>query len=156
MTIPDLNVRPFEPADAEAAVELGKSLGLSQWTVADYRDELRRADAGMLAAVKGANVVGFIVGRRVPGSTHGRVDAEIYNIGVNPRFQRSGTGSALMLEFLSQCREAGVRDVWLEVRATNEVAVRFYRKFGFAPYAVRPGFYRDPPEDGVVMRLTLS
>jgi [ribosomal protein S18]-alanine N-acetyltransferase len=157
LTTRDLTIRPFQENDCEAAFRLASDLGLSPWTIDDYRDEAKRPDSEMLAAMNGSKLVGFVVGRRVPGSRpDGGLETEIYNIGVAREFQRSGIGSRLIREFVERCRHAGVRDIWLEVRAANAAAIGFYRKFGFSEYAARPNFYRDPPDDAVIMRLTIN
>ena len=156
MNSPTLVIRPFRTEDSESVVSLASELGLSWWTLKDYRDELNRRDSVMLVEANDSKVVGFIVGRRVPGSESGDgQDAEIYNIGVDREFQRLGVGSRLIFGFIDRCRIAGVQDIWLDVRSANDGAIRFYRKFGFVEYTRRPDFYRNPPDDGIIMRLTL-
>jgi [ribosomal protein S18]-alanine N-acetyltransferase len=150
-------LRPFRKDDCDAALAIATDLGLSPWTLADYRDELARRDSEMIAAVNGSKLAGFIVGRRVPASgQENGIDAEIYNIGVARGFQDSGVGSRLLENFIERCRQAGVRDIWLEARSANTKAVRFYKRFGFNEFAVRRAFYRDPTDDGIVMRLELA
>jgi ribosomal-protein-alanine acetyltransferase len=157
LTVDTLIIRPFQKEDCEAALRLASDLGLSAWTLRDYREELKHPDSEMIAALAGSRVVGFMIGRRVPGSGPDETpDAEIYNIGVEHEFQRSGVGTRLMLNFIERCRRAGVRYIWLEVRAANTEAIGFYGRFGFIEYAVRPNFYRNPPDNGIVMRLGLD
>ena len=107
----------------------------------------------MLAAANQQELAGFIIGRLVPTSAATGVDAEIYNIGVCRSFQRSGIGSRLLGEFIDLCRTKHVYAVWLEVRALNCGAVRFYKIHGFEEFTVRPCFYRDPADDAIVMRF---
>lgn len=136
---------------------MANSLGLSRWTLNDYREELLRDDSQMLAAADQRELAGFIIGRLVPSSsvTTG-LDAEIYNIGVSRSLQRSGVGSRLLHEFISRCRKKHVFAVWLEVRALNSGALIFYKRHGFEEFTIRPCFYRDPADDAIVMRLTLK
>jgi ribosomal-protein-alanine N-acetyltransferase len=47
----------------------------------------------------------------------------------------------------------GCRNAVLEVRASNRGAQRLYSRFGFAPVAVRKGYYADNNEDAIVMFL---
>ncbi len=56
-------------------------------------------------------------------------------------------------------RLAGVTEVILEVRASNQPALGLYRRLGFVETGRRPGYYMDPPEpaeDAVLMRLGLE
>lgn len=152
-----LILRRFRDEDCPAALAIAAELGLSPWTLDDYREELVRRDSEMSAAVVGSKLAGFIVGRRVPSAGDGgEWDAEIYNIGVSREFQHAGIGSRLMAGFIEGCRDAAVREIWLDVRGSNALAIRFYKKFGFKDVMIRRGFYRDPRDDGVVMRLELD
>lgn len=84
-------------------------------------------------------VAGFAVWQELPGG-----EAELLNLAVAPGARRRGAGRALV-EAMQGKR------VWLEVRASNEGAIRFYEALGFTRRGVRRGYYRDPVEDAVVM-----
>ena len=55
-----------------------------------------------------------------------------------------------MLDF---CRREGMDLVTLEVRVSNSAAQALYEKFGFQKTGIRPGYYRSPPEDALLMAL---
>ena len=61
----------------------------------------------------------------------------------------------MLTELVSTAQQAGCPDVLLEVRQSNEAAQRFYTGHGFVPIGRRRRYYQAPPEDAVVMRLTL-
>jgi ribosomal protein S18 acetylase RimI-like enzyme len=61
-------------------------------------------------------------------------EAEIHNLGVGPDHRNCGLGSALLARCLAALTVAGCRRVFLDVTASNEPALRLYRKFGFRPY----------------------
>ena len=50
----------------------------------------------------------------------------------------------------------GARAAYLEVRASNGVALALYARFGFREVGRRRGYYRRPVEDAVVMRAPLG
>ena len=81
-------------------------------------------------------------------------DGEIERIGVAPTCRRVGVGRSLLRHALDQLFQAGVRVVWLEVRRSNENAVRLYEREGFEPVRVRKGYY-PPGEDALIMRKLL-
>lgn len=148
-------LRDFEIADIETVFGLADELGLSRWSRQDYTAELARTDSHLRVAVSQGRIAGFIVGRFVPGNDDDNsVDAEIYNIGVRVPEHRSGIGKLLLSDFLENCRSKKVKFVWLEVRKMNKKAISFYEKAGFTQFGERPGFYSDPADDGIVMRLT--
>lgn len=145
------------PDDLTDILQIALDCGLSHWSRKDYLDEAERNDSIMICAeCEDSEVAGFLVSRKVPGSKpDGRLDAELYNIGVWPKLQNTGCGTLLLQYFLGKCRAAAVDNVWLDVRNSNNNAIDFYKRFGFHEFTRRKGFYGDPPEDGIVMKLSL-
>ena len=57
-----------------------------------------------------------------------------------------------MLEALIKAGEnCGIKEFTLEVRVSNEAAIRVYEKLGFVSEGIRPKFYEDPVEDAMIM-----
>jgi ribosomal-protein-alanine N-acetyltransferase len=82
--------------------------------------------------------------------------AELANLAVAPAVRGRGVGRALLESVVALARELGVRELFLEVRESNSVAQRLYRSVGFAPIALRRGYYESPVEDALVMVLHLG
>lgn len=143
------------------AVESGS--GLSPWTEEDYRSEAQREDSIFLVVIDDVNgePFGFIIVRLITISESSRpssrvpFEAEVLNLGVHPAFRRQGIGKALLVEALDQLRNLGSGAVHLEVRARNGSAIAFYRRFGFEVTGRRPGFYKEPVDDAVLMSLRI-
>ena len=53
----------------------------------------------------------------------------------------------------AELNASGVDNVLLEVRVSNQPALAFYEALGFVKTRLRPGYYADPIEDAVLMRL---
>ena len=64
-------------------------------------------------------------------------------------------GRRLFSALAGELRLAGVRDVVLEVRASNGAALGFYGSLGFGETGRRTRYYADPIEDAVLMGLRL-
>lgn len=80
--------------------------------------------------------------------------AEILTLGVARTHQRRGLGSALLHDLLAiAARHA--REVFLEVRVSDDVARRLYERHGFRAVGVRPNYYQHIGEDALVMRAAL-
>lgn len=75
-----------------------------------------------------ANKVLFV---RSGGRYRTKGDAQLLNIAVLPEQQGKGVATALIQAGLQAMREAGVREVRLEVRPWNAGAVQLYRKTGW-------------------------
>ncbi len=151
-----VSIQPARSSDIRRVLEIQDACGLSFWSHKDYLDELARNDSVFLRAVDdGGECLGFLIGRKVPGDEN-TLDLEIYNIGVQPSQQRSGIGSELMQELLKICHESGVRNIWLDVRASNLTAQAFYSRFGFVVFASRPHFYSNPPDTALLMQAVIT
>lgn len=87
-----------------------------QWATAD---DGFSSDASFIA-VAGDEPIGFIVCAR----------EWITQVGVQPAWRRRGVGSTLVNAALSEFRDAGARQVLLDVNTNNPAAVRFYERLG--------------------------
>ena len=65
--------------------------------------------------------------------------------------RRRGIGQMLMEGLIRETKKAGVRVWHLEVRQSNESAIRLYEKLGFVQDGLRKGYYEAPKEDAVLM-----
>lgn len=77
-------------------------------------------------------------------------EAELHSIAVHPARRREGLGQGLLEEFLGKARGQGARSVWLEVRASNEAALRLYHQADFHTIGRRPRYYADG-EDALLL-----
>ena len=115
----------------------------SQWDPASYLDYACVVAKDEVAA-DGETVLGFLVFRETgPG------ECEILNLAVHPGARRRGVARQLLQTVLSP----GQGKWFLEVRAANLGAIRLYESMGFRQVARREGYYRNPPEAGIVMQF---
>jgi len=150
-------VNAVTPEDIDPIVAIASFSGLSRWSANDYENEIGRSDTIFRkCADVSCNILGFIIGRVVPGSIgESALDAEIYNIAVVDAFRRQGVGSILLQDFIRECDVFDIKTIWLEVRFGNTVAKEFYKRLGFSAVTIRRSFYADPVEDAIVMNRTL-
>lgn len=71
--------------------------------------------------------------------------AEINQFEINNIHRNCGKGNLLLKEFLKRVQ----KDVTLEVKEDNLVAIRLYEKNGFIKKAIRKNYYKD--KDGILM-----
>lgn len=69
-------------------------------------------------------------------------EAHVLNLCIDPAHRARGYGEQLLDAMLHISRGAGVREIFLEVRPSNETAIRLYRKKGFHQIASRPSYYQ--------------
>lgn len=78
-------------------------------------------------------------------------EGEVTEVAVFPESRRRGVGKALLSFLDGEAKERGLEQISLEVRASNEAAIALYRGCGYEAAGVRKRFYKDPPEDAIVM-----
>ncbi|MGA2905878.1 MAG: ribosomal protein S18-alanine N-acetyltransferase [Candidatus Korobacteraceae bacterium] len=126
----------------------------AHWAEREY-DALFAADAprriALVAAEDvGAQILGFVIARCAAE------EWEIENLVVAREQQRRGLGSALVRELVQEARQFGATSVLLEVRQSNRAARKLYEKLGFSESGRRKSYYRDPPEDALLLRISIS
>jgi ribosomal-protein-alanine N-acetyltransferase len=81
---------------------------------------------------------------------------ELRRIAVTPSARGRGLGRDLLFHVIAHARAANCDRVELEVAAHNFAALRRYREAGFQEVGRRPRYYRDPPDDALLMTLPLT
>ena len=82
--------------------------------------------------------------------------AELANLAVRPELRGRGIGGQLLAKVLARCREEGVTALYLEVRASNDVARSLYENRGFRTVGIRRNYYSNPREDARVMMKSFA
>ena len=131
-------------------------------------------DAFLVAEVDGA-IVGYAMSRveetqdpvlaglideegrpLIYGLVEPRRVGHLVSIAVLREYRRRGIGSSLLAETINVMKNRyDVESIFLEVRVSNEPAIRMYKKFGFRIARRVPHYYRDG-EDAYVMVLRLK
>ncbi len=78
-------------------------------------------------------------------------EAHVTTIGVRHDLQHHGYGRILFAGLVQAAYDMGAKWVTLEVRTTNDNAIRMYEGFGFKVIGRRKGYYTDNGEDAIVM-----
>lgn len=84
-------------------------------------------------------------------------EATLFNLAVDPAFQRRGLGRQLLQHLISELEQRGVLTLWLEVRASNKAAIALYEQLDFNEVSIRRNYYptTDGKEDAIMMALTI-
>ena len=133
-----MTVRAARPADLAAIAAIqAASPEAAHWDPADYLNH----DCRVWEVNQ--RVAGFLVTRQVAPGEH-----EILNLAVDPAERRTGIARRLLADALVDAKAC-----FLEVRASNQAAIRLYESAGFAFAGRRSGYYQEPAEEAIVMRL---
>jgi ribosomal protein S18 acetylase RimI-like enzyme len=132
-------VRPGTRDDLAAVASIQEGSGAAPaWRPESYLDyDLRVAE-------RDGAVIGFIVSRGTAAS-----EREILMLAVAPLHRRQGVATLLLADELGRAP----LDLFFEVRESNEAARSLYEACGFVEVGRRAGYYENPPEAAIVMRM---
>jgi ribosomal-protein-alanine N-acetyltransferase len=141
-----VKVRRMSVSDASAAHSILKeSPEASTWSKESLLESVSQGIAW--AAELEGGVAGILIGRAAAD------EFEILNLAVVKACRRRGIATQLASFALEYARRAGARRTYLEVRASNEGGIAFYKRMGFHDCGRRPNYYREPIEDAVLLVL---
>ncbi len=138
-----MKIIEFTPEYIDAVVELERKCFKDGWTKEMLVSAFNGEYFGYLA-FESEKLIGFI------GCTLGIDAVDLEGVAVLPEHRGKGVGKALIKMALSHVCDASAKAMLLEVRESNEVAIRLYEGLGFTPLSVRKKYYSDG-ENAVVM-----
>jgi len=146
----DLSIEFMQAEDIQGVLDL--EIGTpGAWSRSHLKDELLQP-AGFQFVIRdhdAGKVLAYVCGRIVAG------EAEILRLSVAESARLMGLGFKLLDHALRHCREKGVENCFLELRASNNAARKLYEKRGFYKIGSRRNYYREPAEDAILMQLQL-
>ena len=120
------------------------------WSVNSIASELGNKLSVWLVAIEDNSVVGYVGSQTVLGET------DMMNIATHPDHRGKGIATSLIKELIAELTLRKSRSLMLEVRASNDTAIRLYHNLGFAEVGRRKNYYRNPKEDALIMRKEWS
>lgn len=137
----------MEVTDLAVVMKIERASFTMPWTEETFRGLLRRSDSLLWVAESGGEgVVGYAAVWIVLDQ------AELGDIAVADGWRRRGIGRRLLETVLAAMVERSVREVYLEVRPSNEHARQLYARYGFEQVGRRKEYYTRPSEDALVLR----
>jgi ribosomal-protein-alanine N-acetyltransferase len=140
----------MQAGDIPAILELAAG-SLSAWNRKQLEEELKQG-SGFQFVVRNdvsGKVLAFLCGRIMAD------EAEILKLSVAADVRRKGLGRQLLDFALDYCGTKGVKNCFLELRASNAAAGKLYEKRGFIRVGSRKDYYNDPVEDAILLQLEL-
>jgi ribosomal-protein-alanine N-acetyltransferase len=145
---PDLEIRRLAYADLPQVIAIERRAFPTPWSLAMFVLELSKPSGICLAALLEDRIVGYLVCSRYDTVWH------LMNIAVDVRLRRQGLASA-MLDRLFELADKPSAQYTLEVRTSNDAAIRLYERFGFRASGRRRAYYHDNREDALIMWRTV-
>ncbi len=118
------------------------------WESSSFESDIVNEHVITLAARQGGRCVGYLSCIAIEDYGY------IANIAVHREHRSHGIGRMLLDELRRRLELRRISDLVLDVRVSNESAIRFYERYGFQVLTRRKGFYTKPPEDSLTMLRT--
>ncbi len=147
---PLTEIRSMCPLDLTVVTEIESDSYNFPWSYGVFRDCLLAGYQSLVLVISGT-VTGYGI-MSVAAS-----EAHLLNLCVHPDAQRLGYGRRLLNALLVRAEESKVRQVFLEVRPSNQIALNLYHSAGFEQIGIRPSYYRaeEGREDAVILSIAL-
>ena len=148
---PQLRVMMLGDLDDIVPVEV--ACYVAPWSRGNFIDSLAAGYEARVLRGNAGELLGYFIA--MPGVE----EMHLLNITVTPVHQGRGLALLMLDELLELCRRHAAKQLWLEVRISNERARAIYRRYGFAEVGLRRAYYPTPGgprEDAVLMSHSLS
>lgn len=142
-------IRNMTQEDLSIVCAIERGAFSQPWSEEDFRTSLEDEKNDYLVAEVDGVVVGYC------GCWGVADEAAIYNVAVDKKYRRQQIGRLLLQELIEQSAKRGTTAFTLEVRSSNEPAIRLYQSLGFECEGIRKDFYSKPKEDAIIMWLRL-
>lgn len=138
-------IRNLQEKDIDDLVEIEELCFHTPWTKNSLKQELKNKLARYKVIEKNSKIVAYAGIWFVVDEGH------ITNVAVHPEQRGLGYGNQVIEALIDECANSNIISMTLEVRKSNETAIKLYKKYGFKLSGIRPGYYTDTQEDALIM-----
>ena len=148
-----LALRPMVVTDVDEVHALECSVFPHPWSRANFMDSLSSGyDAWVLREDGSGPLAGYFL------LMYAVDEAHLLDVAVAGGRHGTGVGRFLLERISARARSQGMASILLEVRPSNERALKVYRRYGYVEIGRRKGYYpahEGKREDAIVMRYVL-
>jgi ribosomal-protein-alanine N-acetyltransferase len=144
-----IELRRLNLADLRDIEEIERLSYPTPWSRSMFAGELAKPSSLCLGAFdaqdEDTKLVGYLIVSRYVDAWH------VMNVAVHPDHRGRGTATLLLERLFALTADDARRGYTLEVRVSNEIAIRLYERLGFQGRGIRRGYYTDNREDALIM-----
>ena len=140
-----VDIKRLQLKDLNAIEEIERRSYPTPWSRSMFAGELAKPASVCLGAFEGERMAGYMIISRYVDAWH------VMNIAVDPEFRRRGIATALLERLFELTEDESRRGYTLEVRVSNDAAIKLYERLGFRSRGIRRGYYTDNREDALIM-----
>ena len=141
----DIRIRRLELEHLAAIEEIERRSYPTPWSRSMFAGELAKPASICLGAFDGDQLLGYMIISRYVDAWH------VMNVAVDLEQRRRGIATMLLDRLFESTDDGARRGYTLEVRVSNEGAIKLYEEAGFRARGIRRGYYTDNREDALIM-----
>ena len=147
MSVQTIELRRLQLRDLNGVEEIERASYPTPWSRSMFAGEVSKPSSLCLGAfdTESGELLGYLIISRYVDAWH------VMNLAVAPGFRRRRIASSLLDRLFDLTAGEDRRGYTLEVRVSNESAIRLYEKLGFERRGTRRGYYTDNREDALIM-----
>jgi ribosomal-protein-alanine N-acetyltransferase len=142
-----VDFRRLELRDLNAIEKIERASYRTPWSRSMFAGELAKPSSISLGAFDPDNgeLLGYLIISRYVDAWH------VMNLAVAPKYRRRRIAAGLLDRLFELTANEGRRGYTLEVRVSNDIAIKLYEQAGFKARGIRRGYYTDNREDALIM-----
>lgn len=140
-------IRQMLLEDLEQVCEIEEQIFSKPWSQKGFKDALNKTNNIYLLAEIDKMIVGYCGLWNIAG------EGQITNVAVKEEFRNQKVGTVLLSRLIEEGRKKQITTFTLEVRESNQYAIRLYQYLGFKSFGIRKDFYQAPKENAIIMWL---
>ena len=145
MSSPKVEFRKMLASDADEIAAMEEVTFAMPWSRKDFWAEAINENATYVVGTVEDKIAAYA------GAWISFEEAQVTNVAVHPDYRGQGIGTKLFAKLIEEVKTKGVTAITLEVRPSNEAAIKLYEGFGLKSVGRRKGYYLDNGEDALIM-----
>lgn len=136
----------MDKKDIEEVMEIEREVFGDPWSKSAFISELEKnPHAIYFTAIKERKIIGYTGFWILNDYIH------ITNLAVSPEYQKQGIASLLLKNIENTAGMSRKYNLYLEVRKSNDNAIKFYKKRNFEIIDCKKNYYENNNEDALIM-----
>lgn len=145
-----IQYRLMEENDVKAVFELNQNCFHESWSFSQIREIIGNETMLYLVAMEQNELIGYC------GLYQVLEEGNITQVAVCLKQRKKGIAGKMLQELTQLALQKGITFFTLEVRASNEAAIRLYEKDGYLLMGRRKNYYQNPTEDALIMNKEIK
>jgi ribosomal-protein-alanine N-acetyltransferase len=138
-------LRRLRPGDLDAIDHIERRCYATPWSRSMFAGEIAKPSGICIGTFDDGELIGYLIVARYVDAWH------VMNVAVDPDHQGRGHARRMIEHLFAVTESDPERGYTLEVRVSNDIAIRLYEQLGFVATGIRRGYYTDNREDALLM-----